>query len=63
LIRPDLFPTDNSHTILARSTNGGSSFSTFFEMDKTVKQDRAMFDIDRTAAQGGTTGRSTARSI
>lgn len=56
MIRQDLYPTDNTHTILARTINNGATFSKFFELDRTTKQDRAMFDIDRTTARGGTSG-------
>ena len=56
MIRQDLYPTDNTHTIMARTADGGVTFSKYFEMQRTTKQDRAMFDIDRTTARGGTTG-------
>ncbi len=56
LEREDLYPTDNTHTLLTRSTNGGATFSTFYEVPRNVRQDRAMFDVDRPAARGATTG-------
>ena len=56
LVRQDLFPTDNTHTIVARTTNGGATWTKSFELNRTVQQDRPMFDIDRTTARGGTNG-------
>lgn len=55
-IRNDTFATGNSHCIISRSSNGGGSFSLFFEEVKAVFQDREMVDIDRTAARGGGSG-------
>src|SRR5262249_54172598 len=55
-IRQDLYPTDNTHLILARSTDSGANFTKVFEYMPDVKQDRPMFDIDRPATLGGTTG-------
>ncbi len=46
----------NTHCIISRSTNGGASFSLFFEEIKAVFQDRQMVDIDRTTARGGGSG-------
>lgn len=45
-----------THVVLARSGNGGGSWSHLFEVNKTLVQDRDMFDVDRTAARGGGTG-------
>jgi hypothetical protein len=56
LIRHDLFPTDNSHLIISRTTNNGATFTKFFELTRDVFQDRVMVDIDRPATLGGATG-------
>ncbi len=56
MVRQDLFPTDNTRMILARSTNNGLSFTKTFELPLTTKQDRPMFDIDRPTSLGGATG-------
>lgn len=47
-----------THMILARSTNGGSTWSRLFEVNKQLVQDRGMFDVDRTMARGGGVGTS-----
>lgn len=56
LAREDLYPTDNTHTVLARSTDAGHTFSSFYEVPGNVRQDRPMFDVDRADARGGQTG-------
>ncbi len=56
MVRQDLYPTDNTRMILARSTNNGLSFNKTFELPLTTKQDRPMFDIDRPASLGGASG-------
>jgi hypothetical protein len=56
LVREDLYPTDNTHTIIARSGDSGANFGVFYEIPNDVRQDRSMFDIDRTSGRGGTTG-------
>jgi len=55
LIRRDT-GSSNTHSVTARSTNGGVSWSLFFERSKNVFQDREMVDIDRTNFLGGGTG-------
>jgi len=45
-----------SHCIIARTADGGGSFSLFFEKDKRVMQDKEAVDIDRTMAGGGGVG-------
>jgi len=56
LVREDLYPTDNTHTIITRSGDSGANFGVFYEIPNDVRQDRSMFDIDRTSGRGGTTG-------
>lgn len=56
LIRHDLYPSDNTHAVLAHSTDGGHTFNPFYEVPRTVLQDRAMFDVDRSVTRGGTAG-------
>lgn len=55
-IRNDASATSNSHCIVSRSTDGGASFSLFFERSKAVFQDREMADVDKTTARGGGAG-------
>src|SRR5207244_1372981 len=55
-IRRDSGSSGNSHTVVSHSTDGGISFSLFFEEVKAVFQDREMFDVDRTSARGGGAG-------
>jgi len=54
-IRRDTASPSN-HVVLARGRGGLASWSRFFEATRDVAQDRAMFDIDRTASQGGGAG-------
>jgi len=56
LVREYLYPTDNTHTIITRSVDSGANFGVFYEIPNDVRQDRTMFDIDRTVDRGGTTG-------
>jgi len=56
MLRNDTFPSDNRHTILAYTNNSGVSFNKINEANIATAQDRAMFDIDRDAANGGTSG-------
>ncbi len=42
--------------VLARSTDGGATWPRFFEATRSGLQDRAMFDVDRTALLGGGSG-------
>ncbi len=55
-IRHDLYPSDNTHVILAHSLDGGQTFTNAYEVPRTVLQDRAMFDVDRNQTRGGTSG-------
>ncbi len=55
-IRRDSGSSGTSHTVVSHSTDGGISFSLFFEEVKAVLQDRDMFDVDRTSARGGGAG-------
>jgi len=56
MIRQDNYPSDNTHVILARSTDNGLTFSKRWEIMRDTKQDRPMFDVDRPASLGGATG-------
>jgi hypothetical protein len=49
-------PPTTARMVVGRSTDGGVSWSRFYEAVKSVDQDRDMFDIDRTSAQGGGSG-------
>ncbi len=52
----DPFVIESSHVLISRSTDGGASFSLFFEKMKNVFQDKPAIDIDRTTVRGGGTG-------
>jgi hypothetical protein len=56
LERSDLLPSDDTHTIISRSSDNGVTLTRYYEVNKSVFQDRAMMDIDRPATRGGTTG-------
>jgi cysteine-rich repeat protein len=45
-----------SHAVVARSVDGGTTWSKFFEEPGDVFQDRDMFDVDRSTASGGGSG-------
>jgi hypothetical protein len=47
----------NSHCLVARSIDGGGSFSAFFELQRSTFQDRDMADVDRDEAGGGGPGK------
>lgn len=53
---PPPFNFDSVHCIVARSTDGGASFSLFFEKFKAIFQDKEAVDIDKTTARGGGAG-------
>lgn len=54
--RIDTEGTGDTHTVIARTRNGGRTWSRFFEITRDVLQDRPMIDIDRTSALGGGPG-------
>jgi len=51
-------PSGQSRCIISKSTDGGSSFSLFYENElfEDVFQDREMVDVDRTTLRGGGSG-------
>jgi len=56
LIRWESNTYDSSHCIVSRSTDGGATFSLFFEETKTPVEDKEWIDVDRSTARGGGAG-------
>jgi hypothetical protein len=57
LIRTSSTPGSNeAHVVVARSSDHGITWPKFFEATRTGMHDRAMFDVDRSAALGGGSG-------
>ena len=48
--------SNEAHVVVARSADHGATWPNFFEATRTGMHDRAMFDVDRSAAFGGGSG-------